>query len=95
MGQPFEDGRNCLEFSGEADLIAAIEKVLIMSNQEIEKMRGAVWDCYNRFIDTKAFGQMFGKTGLNCVLVNAEEKSVPWSRESQIAVGAFMEKYAG
>jgi hypothetical protein len=95
MAQPLEDGRNCLEFSGEADLIAAIENALAMSDQEIEKMRGAVWDYYLHFLDPKAFGKMLGKTDCDRVLVNAEEKSVPWSRESQIAVGAFMEKYAG
>jgi hypothetical protein len=36
MAEPLANGRNCLEFSGEADMIAAIEKVLTMSDQEIE-----------------------------------------------------------
>jgi hypothetical protein len=84
MAPPLENGKNCLEFSGEADLIAAMEKVLTMSDQEIEKMRGAVWDYYIRFLDSKAFGQIFGKTGLNRVLVNAEENSVPLTKEFQM-----------
>ena len=78
MAQPLEDGRNCLEFSGEADLIAAIENALAMSDQEIEKMRGAVWDYYGRFLDPKAFGAGLGMTGFDRILVNAEEKSVPF-----------------
>ena len=36
MAEPLSDVETCLEFSGEADMIAAIEKVLTMSDQEIE-----------------------------------------------------------
>ena len=71
------DGKNCLGFSGEADFVAVIEKALNISNLEIQKLRDAVWDYYNRFLDPKAFGQMFGKTNSTRILVNAEEKSVP------------------
>ena len=46
MAQPLEDGRNCLGFSGKADFVAAIEKALTMSDQEIEKMRNAVLEYY-------------------------------------------------
>jgi hypothetical protein len=77
MAEPLVDGENCLGFSGEGDFVAAIEKVLIMSDQEIEKMRGAVWDYYGRFLEPMAFGGMIGEPGLDRVLVNAEKNSVP------------------
>jgi glycosyltransferase involved in cell wall biosynthesis len=75
-GQPLNHGRDCLGFSGEADFVAAIEKALSMSDHEVEKMRGAVWDYYGRFLDPKAFGAGLGMTGFDRILVNAEEKSV-------------------
>jgi hypothetical protein len=87
-------GKNCLEFSGEADFVAGMEKVLSMSDQEIEKMRGAVWDCYDWFLNPNAFGGRLGMTGLDRILVDAEERSVSWVRDFQAGVGAFMAKYS-
>jgi hypothetical protein len=48
-----------------------------MDSGEVSRMQEAVQDYYERFLDLKAFGQIFGEAGLNRVLVNAEEKSVP------------------
>ena len=93
MAQPLEVGRDCLGFSGEPDFVAAIEKALSISDQEIEQMRGAVWDYYGRFLEPMAFGGMIGEAGLDRVLVNAEEKSVTWVRDYQTGVGAFMAKF--
>ncbi len=90
MAEPLANGQNCLEFSGEADLIVAIEKALTMSDQEIEKMRGAVWDYYGRFLDTKSIGMVHGETGR--ILVNAEEKSVLLAGEFHVPALAFAEK---
>jgi hypothetical protein len=78
MAESLKDGETCLAFSGEADFVAAIEKALSMSDQGIEKMRGSVWDYYGRFLDPKAFGAGLGMTGFDRILVNAEEKSVPF-----------------
>lgn len=41
-------------------------------------------DYYIRFLNPKAFGQIFGETGLNRVFVNAEEDSVPLTSEFQM-----------
>jgi len=87
MAEPLEDGRDCLRFSGEADLVAAIEKALSMSDQEIEKMRGAVWKFYDKNLNSGAFWEMIGEAGPDRVLVNAEEKSVSWDRDYQTGVG--------
>jgi len=49
MAELLRDGKNCLGFSGEANFVAAIEKALSISDQEIEQMRGAVWDYLGGF----------------------------------------------
>jgi hypothetical protein len=58
MAELLRDGKNCLGFAGEADFVAAIEKALTMSDQEIEKMRQAVREYYERFLEPKAFGEL-------------------------------------
>jgi glycosyltransferase involved in cell wall biosynthesis len=80
MAPPLENGKNCLEFSVETELVAALEKALAISEQEIEKMRGAIWNYNDRFLNPKAFGEMLGKIGSDRLLVNAEENSVPLGR---------------
>ncbi len=95
MAEPLVDGENCLAFSGEADFVAGMEKVLSMSDQEIEKMRVTVWDYYGRFLNPKAFGPGLGMTGFDRILVNSEEKSVPGVRDCQTGVGDFMAKFCG
>jgi hypothetical protein len=93
MAEPLEDGRDCLGFFGEADLVTAIEKALSMSDQEIEKMRGAVWKFYDKTLNPRVFGGIIGEARVDRVLVNAEEKSVPWGRDYQTGVGEFMAKF--
>jgi hypothetical protein len=44
-------------------------------------------------LDPKAFGAGLGMTGFDRILVNAEEKSVPWGRDFYTEVDAFMAKY--
>ena len=77
IAKPLANGMNCLGFSGEAYFVAAIEKALTMSDQEIKKMWQAVRDYYERFLDSKAFGEWFIRTRSTRILVNAEENSVP------------------
>lgn len=48
-----------------------------MSDQEIEKMRQAVRDYYERFLDSKASWEGVILTNSTRILVNAEEHSVP------------------
>jgi glycosyltransferase involved in cell wall biosynthesis len=86
MAEPLVDGENCLAFSGEADFVAGMEKVLSMSDQEIEKMRVTVWDYYGRFLNPKAFGAGLGMTGFDRILVNSEEKSVPGVRDWSLLI---------
>ena len=77
MAEPIVDDVNSLAFKNLKGLVAAVERALAMDNHEVARMRKAVRDYYERFLDPKAFGQMFGKTDFDRVLVNAEEKSVP------------------
>jgi hypothetical protein len=93
MAEPLEDGRDCLGFFGEADLVTAIEKALSMSDQEIEKMRGAVWKFYDKTLNPRVFGGIICEARVDRVLVNAEEKSVSWGRELESGVGEFMAKF--
>ena len=44
---------------------------------EVERMRRAVLNYYEHFLDSKAFGERFIRTNSTRILVNAEEKSVP------------------
>ena len=43
----------------------------------MERMRRAVLNYYEHFLDSKAFGERFIRTNSTRILVNAEEKSVP------------------
>jgi hypothetical protein len=64
-----------------------------MSDQEIEKMREAVLKFYDKNLDPRVFGGIIGKAEPDRVLVNAEEKSVPWGRDYQTGVSEFMAKF--
>jgi hypothetical protein len=48
-----------------------------MDDCEVAPMRKAVRDYYERFLDSKAFGERFIRTNSTRILVNAEENSVP------------------
>jgi hypothetical protein len=54
-----------------------IEFALAMDEREVERMRRAVLDYYERFLDSKAFVERFIGTNSTRILVNAEENSVP------------------
>ena len=71
-----QDGENCLEFSGQADFFATIQKALTISDQVIGKMRQAVLEYYLRYLEAVSFGKQFGNTSFDFLTVNAEEKSV-------------------
>ena len=48
-----------------------------MDADEVSRMRQAVRDYFERFLESKAFGEGFIRTRSTRILVNAEEKSVP------------------
>jgi hypothetical protein len=77
MAEPLADDVNCLAFENEEGLVAVIERALAMDVVEVERMRRAVLNYYERFLDSKAFGERFIRTNSTRILVNAEEKSVP------------------
>ncbi len=78
MAQPLENGKNCLSFSGETDLIAAIVRALTMSEQEVGKMREVVLNYYNNNLHPNAFCEQLGSKAFDQIFVNTEEKSVPF-----------------
>ena len=76
MAPPLENGANCLEFFGEVDFIATIEKALVLSDLEVEQMRAAVLEHYDRFLEPKAFVEELVSNESGRAFVNAEENSV-------------------
>jgi len=77
MVKPLANGMNCLEFEDEDGLLPVMELALAMDEREVERMRRAVLDYYEWFLDSKAFVERFFGTNSNRILVNAEENSVP------------------
>ena len=77
MAEPLADDVNCLAFENEEGLVAAVERALAMDDCEVARMRKAVRDFYDRFLDSKAFGERFIRTNSTRIFVNAEENSVP------------------
>ena len=77
MAEPLADGANCLAFEDEVGLVSVIERALAMDVGEVARMRQAVRDYYERFLDSKAFGEVAMQSNSSRILVNAEEKSVP------------------
>ena len=76
MAPPLENGANCLEFFGEVDFIATIEKALVLSDLEVEQMRAAVLEHYDRFLEPKGFVEELVSNESGRAFVNAEENSV-------------------
>ena len=77
MAEPLADGVNCLAFENDEGLVAAVERALAMDVGEVERMRWAVLDYYERFLEPNAFGEKLLRSESARVLVNAEENSVP------------------
>jgi len=77
MAEPLEDDVNCLAFKNVEELAAAVERALAMDVGEVERMRWAVLDYYERFLEPNAFGEKLLRSESARVLVNAEENSVP------------------
>jgi glycosyltransferase involved in cell wall biosynthesis len=77
MAEPLADGINSLEFQDLERLVAVIERALAMNVVEVEGMRRAVLDYYERFLDSKAFAEELVCCESGRVFVNAEENSVP------------------
>ena len=78
MTPPLEDGRNYLEFYNSAGFSNAIEKALAMTDSELLELRLAAFDYYRRFLNPVAFGHSLEVFARGRLLVNAEEKSVPF-----------------
>ena len=95
MAEPLSNRGTCLEFEDAEGLVAVIEHALAMDAGEVELMRCAVLEYYDRFLEPKASAQeLVGNEGER-VFVNAEENSVrlifqgmvfPWSVTAE-AVG--------
>jgi hypothetical protein len=77
MAEPLADGLNCLEFEDAVGLVSVIERALAMDAGEVARMRQAVRDYYERFLEPNAFGEKLLRSESARVLVNAEENSVP------------------
>ena len=77
MAEPLADGANCLAFENEEGLVAALEGALAIDDCEVARMRKAVRDYYDRFLEPKAFGELAMQSNSSRILVNAEEHSVP------------------
>jgi len=76
IAKPLANGMNCLEFQDEDGLVAVIEFALAMDEREVERMRRAVLDYYERFLDSKSFAESVIHSHAGKILLNAEEKSV-------------------
>ena len=77
IAAPLKDGETCLNFQDAVGLVSVIERALAMDEREVERMRRAVLDYYELFLDPKAFGERFIRTNSTRILVNAEENSLP------------------
>jgi len=77
MSEPLADDVNCLAFKNVEELAAAVERALAMDDCEVARMRKAVRDYYDRFLEPKAFGELAMQSNSSPILVNAEEHSVP------------------
>lgn len=78
MAEPLRDSETCLEFQNPDDLFSVIERVLAMDESEVARMRNAVNNYYNRFLEPKAFVETFIRGNSKQIFVNAEEHSVPF-----------------
>jgi hypothetical protein len=77
MAEPLADDVNCLAFKNVEELAAVVERALAMDVGEVERMRWAVLDYYERFLEPNAFGERFIRTNSTRIFVNAEENSLP------------------
>jgi hypothetical protein len=78
MSEPLADGRNCLEFSNAAGFSDAMENAFAMTDSKLLELRLAAFDYYRRFLNPVAFANSLEMFGQGQLLVNAEEKSVPF-----------------
>jgi hypothetical protein len=78
MAEPLKNGETCLEFRKAEGWVSVIERALAMNAGEVARTRQAVRDYYERFLDSKAFGEKLLRSESARVLVNAEENSVPF-----------------
>ncbi len=76
MAEPLADGETCLDFQDAEGLVSAIEQALAMDCGEVERMRRAVWEYYDRFLVPCAFAEDLCRSKGGRVFVNAEENSV-------------------
>ena len=77
MAELLSNGKTCLEFQDLERLVAVIERTLAINVVEVDEIRLAVLDYYERFLDSKAFAEELVCCESGRVFVNAEENSVP------------------
>ncbi len=95
MAEPLSDRGTCLEFEDAEGLVAVIEHALAMDASQVELMRRAVLEYYDRFLEPKATVQELVGKESGRVFVNSEENSVrlvfpgmvfPWSVNAEARV---------
>ena len=59
-------------------MLSVIERAFVMDEREVGRIRNAVRDYYERFLDSKAFAEELRRSDCRRVFVNAEENSVPF-----------------
>ena len=75
---PLEDGVSCVSFSTRDELVAVIERVLSMTDQEIEGIRSGVAACFDEHLSVDAFASRLRSViDLSpTIVVNAEKDTV-------------------
>jgi len=76
IGPELSDGENCLNFQDKEGLVAVIKRALAMDTSEVLRMRQAVRDFYQRYLEPKSFAESVIHSRAGKILLNAEEKSV-------------------
>ena len=77
MAPALRDGVDYIAFEDEERLASLIERTQAMDVGEVEFMRQAVRDYYERFLEPKKVAENFIRVKAGKIFVNAEENSVP------------------
>jgi hypothetical protein len=96
MAPALRDGVDYLAFEDEEGLASLIERTQAMDVGEVELMRQAVQDYYERFLEPKKVAENFIRVKAGKILVNAEENSIrlvflgmvfPWDVTAEVRGG--------
>lgn len=79
MAPPLESGLTCLAFDDAASFEDILNRALDMPPEEVTRMRRAVMEYYDKFLEPSSFGRALASRREDVLLVNAEERSVPFA----------------